>query len=68
MAEHLHDQYKGALFLPGHSHAEGLVRIEYDARNGTRSALTIPLLEAMLLLQQLEAIRVDAGIELPKDR
>jgi hypothetical protein len=62
----LHEQFIDAIFLPARSHAEGLVRIEYLSDSGTRSALTLRLLEAMLLLQRLETIRNSAGIELPK--
>ncbi len=63
-----HDQFIGAQFLPGHSHSEGLVRIEYLDGKNTRSVLILPLLEAMLLLQQLKTIQKDAGIEFPTAR
>ena len=59
---------KDVLFLPGHTQAEGLVKTYYLSDDGKRIELTISLLEAMLLLRQLEAIRVEAGIEFPKDR
>lgn len=52
------------LFLPGHTPAEGVVEIYYQ-ENGTRVQLRLPLLEAMLLLQQLEEARVRAKIDPP---
>jgi hypothetical protein len=62
------DHFRGELFLPGHSHAEGKVQLQFDQRNGTRLTLTIPLLEAMRLLRQLEKVRLDAAFEMPKDQ
>jgi hypothetical protein len=62
------NQFIAAQFLPGRSLAEGVVRIEYLSVENTRSELTFPLLEAMLLLVRLETIRVEAHIELPTDR
>jgi hypothetical protein len=59
---------KDVLFLPGHTPAEGLVKTYYLSDDGKRIELTISLLEAMLLLRQLEAIRAQAGIEFSKDR
>jgi hypothetical protein len=59
---------KDVLFLPGHIPAQGLVKMYYLSDDGKRFELTISLLEAMLLLRQLEAIRVQAEIEFPKDR
>jgi hypothetical protein len=64
----LTDHYRVGLFLRGHSQAESQVRLEFDQRSGTRLTLTIPLLEAMLLLQQLETVRRDAGFEFPTDQ
>jgi hypothetical protein len=62
------NQFITAQFLPGHTLAEGIVRIEYLSDENTRSELTLPLLEAMLLLVRLETIRAEAGIELATDR
>jgi hypothetical protein len=59
-------KFISAIHLSERNLAEGHVQIQYLAENGTRSELTLPLLEAMLLLQQLETIRKNAGIELPK--
>jgi hypothetical protein len=64
----LTDHFRYELFLPGHSHAERAVQLQFDQRNGTRLTLTIPLPEAMLLLQRLEKVRLDAAFELPKDQ
>ena len=64
----LTDHFRCELFLPGHSHAEGLVQLQFDQHSGTRLTLTIPLLEAMLLLQHLEKVRLDAAFEMPKDQ
>jgi hypothetical protein len=53
-------------FQPGAIPSEGAVRVEYSEGANARSTLTLPLIEAMLLLQQLDAIRRDVGIEFPK--
>jgi hypothetical protein len=42
--------------------------IEYLSGENKRSELTLPLLEAMLLLIHLETIRKEAGIELATDQ
>ncbi|MFZ0373023.1 MAG: hypothetical protein WAL39_06880 [Xanthobacteraceae bacterium] len=62
------NQFIAAQYLPGRSLAEGIVRIEYLSAENTRSGLTLPLLEAMLLLVRLETIRAEAHIELSTDR
>ncbi len=61
-------QFIEAIYLPEYSPAEGRVQIQYLSGNDTRSELTLPLLEAMRLLQRLETIRAEAGIELPTDQ
>jgi hypothetical protein len=53
------------VFQPGAIPSEGVIRIEYSAGGNARSTLTLPLIEAMLLLQQLDVIRRDVGIEFP---
>jgi hypothetical protein len=64
----LTDHFICELFLPGYSHAEGVVQLQFDQRSDKRLTLTIPLLEAMLLLQRLEKVRLDAAFEMPKDQ
>jgi hypothetical protein len=54
-------------FQPGAIPSEGVIRIEYSPGGNAKSTLTLPLIEAMLLLQQLDIIRRDVGIEFPKD-
>jgi len=60
------DHFMDVLFLPGHSPAEGLVELRFDARGGSRISLRIPPLEGVLLLRRLEKELVSSGIELPK--
>jgi len=59
-------QITDVAFQPGAIPSEGTVRIEYTTGGNTQSPLILPLIEAMLLLQQLDAIRRDVGIEFPK--
>jgi hypothetical protein len=61
-------QFISAIHLPEYTLAGGRVQIQYLSDSGTRSELTLPLLEAMLLLRQLETIRASVGIELTTDR
>jgi hypothetical protein len=60
--------FRDVLFLPGPTQAEGLVRIDYLSDNGTRDALTLYFLEAMLLLRRLEEVRQCARFEFPTDQ
>ena len=60
--------FKDVLFLPGHTQAEGLVRIDYTSDSGTRGELTLYFLEAMLLLRRLEEVRQCARFEFPTDQ
>jgi hypothetical protein len=64
----LTDHYRDGLFLRGHSQAESQVQLLFDQRSGSRLTLTLPFLEAMLLLRQLETMRLDAGFEFPSNR
>jgi hypothetical protein len=63
----LTDHFRDGLFLRGHSQAESQVQLLFDQRSGSRLTLTLPLLEAMILLRTLEKARKDAGFEFPKD-
>jgi hypothetical protein len=59
--------FRDVLFLPGDTQADGLVRIEYTADNGSRDALTLYFLDAMRLLRQLEEERQRAHFDFPAD-
>jgi hypothetical protein len=56
----------GVISLPGHNPAESHVHLTYIDRHNKRTALRIPFLAAMQLLQELELIRSSNGFELPK--
>jgi hypothetical protein len=64
----LTDHCGDVLFQRGHSQVESLVQIPFRQRNGNRLLLKIPLLEAMLLLRQLEEVRQCARFEFPTDQ
>ena len=61
------DRIQGAHLLPGLSHETNGVRIQYSDQKGTWQELSMPLLEAMHLLNALKAIQKDTGYEMPEE-
>ncbi len=56
---------QGAHLLPGQSHETSGVRIQYTDLKGTWQELSMPLLDAMYLLNILKAIQKETGIQMP---
>jgi hypothetical protein len=58
-------QIRAVTLLPGYSPAESHVHLMYIDQSNEQTALKIPFLVAMQLLQELKRVRSTSGFELP---
>ncbi len=58
---------QGAHLLPGQFHETSSVRVQYTDQKGTWQELSMPLLDAMYLLNALKAIQKDTDFQMPEE-